>query len=243
MAIETYSISMLPPAEMSIDILGSAIEGGRSLNGDTNAIDFTGGGRWSVKYQRIPVFVPAQHRYWQRLRNILNGSVRTMIVPMLTDYVAPYPLGTDGEPMLPIGGITYSDGALFSDLVGFSQGNIDAVLVGAHALNAGTLTFQVINGSRLEGGETFSFLHETKNFRAYGIADIDSITPEDTTDGQNVTYVVAIRPTLREAVADGTPLDFYRPRCLMRLEAGTSLPWEPFGWYQGAPSISFVEAG
>ena len=73
-----FDICKLTPAEITLDIVGSAVEGGRSLSGVTQSIDYSGGGFVAVTYGGINLFTSAQAKEWNRLAGCLNGSVRTV---------------------------------------------------------------------------------------------------------------------------------------------------------------------
>lgn len=235
----TYALALLPPGKMAIDIAGSSIESSRSLSGITGAIDTSGGGLWTVNYSQIQVFEAPQHLYYQYLRNYLRGGVRSIIVPMLTDYVAPTPVA--GGPLW-APRMDWSDGTTWSDGTLWSQSTIQAVIMGNSAQNATTITIKIISGGLLQGGETFSINHlSPKWHRAYGIAEIDSASAPDGNGA--ITYNVAITPPLRAAVADQTPLEFARPRCLMRLMAGGGgMPWSVEPYWRGIFDIQFIES-
>lgn len=84
-----YDLCLLTPAEINIDVVGSAIEGGRSLSGVTQSIDYSGGGFVAVTYGGINLFSRAQHQHWNQLAGILNGSVDYIRVPLWTDFTGP----------------------------------------------------------------------------------------------------------------------------------------------------------
>lgn len=233
-----YDLGMLPPGRMEIDLAGSSIESGRSLSGITGAIDMSGGGLWTVRYSQVMVFGAPQHLYYQYLRNYLRGGVRSIIVPMLTDYVAPTPVA--GGPLFVT--TTFSDSSLFSDSSSFGQSTISAAMEGAQAQNATTIQLKIIAGGLLQGGETFSIDHlSPKWHRCYGISEIDSVGTPDANGA--IIYQVAITPPLRAAVADQTSLEFARPKCLMRLAAGGGgMPWAVQQYWQGLFDIQFIES-
>lgn len=239
MTTPTYALQLLPPGRMSIDIAGSSIESGRSLSGITGAVDMSGGGLWTVQYSQITVFERVEHLYYQYLRNYLRGGVRSIIVPMLTDYVAPTPI-VGGPLWTP--GMPFSDGSSWSDGSLWGQSTIQAAVVGNWPLNAGTIQIKIISGGLLQGGETFSINHlSPKWHRCYGISEIDSQGAPD--ENGAITYQVAIAPSLRAAVADQTPLEFARPRCLMRLAAGgAGMPWSLEPYQKGIFDIQFIES-
>lgn len=215
----TYDLAFLPPQGISVDLLGTSTESPRSLSGITGAIDFSGGGFWAVEMRKIGIFEPAAHLLYQRYRNHLNGSVRSMLVPIINDWVAPAPDGV-------------------ASILGSSDPtSLNATIAADAALNAGTVSMALPLGGVLVGGETFSIHHPTKDWHAYSIGEIDSVT----TSGTVTTYVVEIRPPLREAVTSGAEARFYRPLCLMRLRPGTTLPWEPEDWWTFRPTAQFIE--
>jgi hypothetical protein len=195
MADIVYDLCVLTPAEISLDVVGGAIEGGRSLSGVTQSIDYSGGGFVAVTYGGIGVFTAAQAKLWNRLGATLNGSVRTVLVPLWADIVAARnPSGlAAGAPGGPANPTVQS-----------------AVLLGATQLQLAGLSGVVI-----EGGEWFSIDHGgVIGKRAYRIGKV--VTPPD---------VISFRPPLRKDTAAGTTCDFWRPECVMRLPAGETMAW------------------
>jgi hypothetical protein len=98
----------------------------------------------------------------------------------------------------------------------------------------------VFGGQELAGGEIFSIKHPNWGYRAYRIGEIDSV--DTTTDPNSITYSVAIRPPLREAVLGGEDAAFDRPRCLMKLPAGATMPWSVSGYWRTQQNVTLVEA-
>lgn len=82
---DTLDLCQITPTEIGIDIAGQAIEGGRSMSGVTQAINYSGGGYVVVNYGGINLVDRAQHLYWNSLAGILNGGVTRMFVPLWTD--------------------------------------------------------------------------------------------------------------------------------------------------------------
>jgi hypothetical protein len=75
-ATPEWSYELLRPAEqMEIDLVGSAVEGGRGLSGIGGAINTSGGGFWQVKLA-VDLFEKAEHRFWNKLSGILSGGVQ-----------------------------------------------------------------------------------------------------------------------------------------------------------------------
>lgn len=236
MPIEEFNLDLCPPAAATFGIVGSAIESARSISGVTSAIDTSGGGFVAVKY--TGVFLGNTNRsalrYWSRLSALLASGVQPIIVPLLTDWLSPIP---DGQALRLLS--TYDDTGTFGDRGDFSQGSVGAWNSGVAAVAAGMISIKLQAGLILEGGEWFSILHDTLGHRAYCVKRIESIAVADS-DGASV-YTVSIRPTLREAVADGVDVNFVRPRCLMRLAPGTAMQLDIKDSWNSQPDIAFVE--
>jgi hypothetical protein len=211
----TYDLCKLTPSEISIDVVGIAVEGGRALSGVTKAINYSGGGFVAATYGGINLIGRAALKEWNKIGAMLNGSVRTVLLPLWTDPVAARDSGD-----LPAGG----PGGPANPTLGAAAALADSLI----QINIGA------TGVAIEGGEWFAINHGgALEWRAYRIAEVIAGTP--------VTYRIV--PPLRAAVAVGATLDFWRPRCLMRLKPGDSLPWTYTA--PGATSVvsaSFVEA-
>jgi hypothetical protein len=211
----TYDLCVLTPSEITLDVVGSAIEGARSLSGVTQSIDYSGGGFVAVTYAGINVLTAAQAKAWNRLAAILNGSVRTVNVPLWADLVA---------ARHPTSGLALgAPGELPNPTVQ------TAVLMGATQLQLAGL-----GGAVIEGGEWFSIQHGSGGNignRAYRIAKL--VTAPD---------VINFYPALRDDVAAGVVCDFWQPQCRMRLPAGETMAWmfrAPGGISE--LTVSFVE--
>lgn len=214
MAIPTFNLDLAPPGKMRMpSIMGGGVEGGRTLSGVVNVADLTGGGLVSVRYSDIGLgnLDPAAQRYWSQLAGILNSRVRSIIVPLMTDFICP--------------------------------GSFTAVLGAAASVNASTLSVAVSGlhptDDLLAGGEWFGIRGPNLSFRAHVVTDID--TAQNNGDG-TAGFTVGISPPLRESYGAGTPLNFIRPRCLMRLAPGAQITSdvEP-GWWT-TPEVEFVES-
>lgn len=231
-----YDFTALPPRRITVDLVGSSIEGGRALSGATQAISFSGGGFWRVDYPQLVVRKPWQHRYWKWLRNYLAGGVNPIIVPIWTDYVAPFGSGHAQH------GIPHSDDSFFSDDAGYESGGIEANLTGTAPLHATSIALHMTTGRRLEAGDSFSIEHPTMGWRYYSIVSVDTPIPTDPA-GDDTDYTLTIVPPLREATTSGTVVEFYRPKCTMRLMPGTSLAWDTSTTpWLSEPDISFCES-
>jgi len=261
--IYTYSLDVLPPGRMIIDVLGGGAESPRSVTGDSGAIDYNAG-LWSVRYSDILVHHAYQHRYWSWLGGMLNTRTRMIRVPILSDWFAPVPgnnVNLSAGPLY-IGGIPHSDGTMHSDGAGYSQSTISAELYADAAMGDGTIQIAVNAGGTIFGGEIFSILHPTQDWRAYKIVDIDDVIDRDTLGagigdefgaggsdvlgaggGLAAIYTVSLNMPIKEDVPAETPLKFDRPLCIMRLAPNTTLPLDVIGRHQSRPEANFLEAG
>jgi hypothetical protein len=213
MADINYDLCVLTPTDVTIDIVGTAIEGGRSLSGITQSINYSGGGFVAVTYGGINLFTPAQAKFWNRLAGTLNGSVGTVLLPLWTDTVAArnpggFPSGGPGGPANP---------------------TVQApVLLGATQLQLAGLT-----GAVIEGGEWFSIDHGgIVDQHAYRISKL--VTSPD---------VIQFMPPLRKDTPAGAVCDFWRPQAKMRLPAGETMAWVfRVPGATSELSVNFVEA-
>jgi hypothetical protein len=245
-----YDVDLLPPGQISVDVIGAAIEGGRSLSGVTGSIDMSGGGLVRLEYSHIMVSTPQQTRYWNKLAAFLRGGVNKIIVPIMNDIAYPYP-GDVKHNRPPTGGPFWIGPPFYAhDATRYQW--FDATVSDAWAQNAGTIDIQTVdnrfdsvhrdkNPLTLEGGEWFGINHgETKEYRAHRITEIDSVVTLSA-DSPTRVWTVGISPPLRAAASDGKGLQFFRPRCIMGLPPDETMPWvASAGWY-GEHSLSLIE--
>ncbi|HYD26966.1 hypothetical protein [Brevundimonas sp.] len=109
---------------------------------------------------------------------------------------------------------------------------------GAVALGATTVAIQRLSGGggwSIGRGMVFEVDHPTVGKRAYMVKrQISNVGSVDTCE---------VRPTVREAFADDTPLNFINPHILMRIDDREGDAWPRFDGTWGAEtSVRFVEA-
>ena len=233
----TYDLTKAPPAEMSGPlIVGASIEIPRSQSGVGNAADISGGGMVSVKYGKIELgnLTPANMRYWRGLIAQLAGGQRSIVVPLLVDFTQPDQLAVPGYAGLATDGTIASDGTLPTDIFYIP------LLSAAVALNAATVTIRYKGVATLGPGHWFEVYHATKNFRAYVVTDVLSVTGPD--GNGDYFYTVGIRPNWREATAINQNINFVRPKCTMRLAPGTALGLDVKGYWNATPDIALIES-
>lgn len=224
-----------PPAlrwtEAAFQIVNTTRSGGQSFQGQEQVIA-SPAGRWKASLI-IPI---ADRRHGRQDRQdavlafrwVTSGGRAAIILVPARDGRGP----AHRAGIVPCGyGVPHSDGATFSDGAGYGQSFSGATLAAAAALNATEIQISLPAGLSLLPGMRFSMpdgrLHEIGDVLAW--------------DGGTL-WTIRIGPWLRAAYGAGTPLEFDRPVCRMRLasdEAGAlSLSLNRFG----TPTIEFVEA-
>lgn len=247
MPIPTFDIELLRPGVMQAEIVGAAIEGGRALSGITGSIDMTGGGLVSVKYDRIMLATPDEHRYWNKLAAYLRGGINKIYVPILNDVTYPYPTDLYANKP-PMSGPYWIGSPFFGDDMTRYEW-FSASIAADVSLNAGTIGIRVrdlrsdtlhrsLNPALLQGGEWFGIDHGgTKNRRAYRISEVDGVSGTE----DNQIFTVGVSPPLRAATLADTSIEFYRPPCTMGLTPDDNMPWIPnAGWF-GEHSLNLME--
>lgn len=241
--VPEFNLALAHPGRMSApEIVGASIETGRSLSGLTGSMDISGGGFVTIKYSNILLDTksPERVKYWSYLRSLLAGGQRSIIVPFMTDFWSPvvgqqyYTTTFKGAlASTPDTGVTFSNAARLQVMI------VKASLTGAVTLNQSTVSINILGGQSLTGGEWFEIKHFTKSYRAYCVTDVLSTAVQG--DG-SYTCAVNIRPPLRDYADINQSVRFYRPRCLMRLMPGTSIPFDMEKYWWSTPEITFVES-
>ncbi len=234
----TLDVDFIKPRRMSFDTKGGGMDGGRNGLGESVSIEMTGGGIVVGSYEECLVFEREEHEYINWLAARLNGSHRFVNVPILSDWMGPFPSDTRGIPKPIVSGVPHSDGALFSDGAGYSQATVYGTIASAGALNAGVISIRLFGAARsLRWSDWFSIYHPTKGWRAYRYWEVQSVTQET-----NPVYTLAITPPLREAAPLGQRVEFARPRFVGKFPSGFTLRWDAEAFWQSRPTLQFSEA-
>jgi hypothetical protein len=172
---------------------------------------------------------------WRAVRQVADGGVVPLVVPRNDALFRPWPAGVP-QGLAP--GVPHSDGTLHSDDTGYYTSGIDIAAADVDGFvyprRSTTLRVDISVAAALVGGESFSILHPIVGWRLYEIATVDYL--EDTL--AEITFM----PPLREAVAPATPLEFDRPRCVMRLGKPSSMDLAVAPWTFNQASVDFIEA-
>jgi hypothetical protein len=196
--------------------VGSVTDGGASLSGINDPIESDGGGYWRADFTNGTARTREQGLAWRAITEGLDNGA-TAINVLICERLF--------QPVNAFVTVTHSDGTPFSDDSEYASSGADYTAASA-ALRATTLTIAGDSEQALLGGELFSIQHATWGWRLYRVIKING-------------NAITIRPPLREAIDDATPLEFDRPRCQMRLAQVTSNPTSQ-GRYTSC-SLSFVE--
>ncbi len=220
-----FPVHLFNPKSIKAKPRARVIDGGTALNGDQDVISADGGGRWYISYSGIAIRGPKMERLWAQWDSYLLGGARAVLVPLVSIRTAPRPIGAS-NPLRT--SELYTDDEVFPTVTRYAVPYIQAATVGSAAARSIDLTINVIKGSRIQGGESFSI-----GGRAYIVERVTSRT------GQSATCIIS--PPLRAAVADGTPVNFEWPVVQAKLAMGQDLGVDiSFGGF-GDTSITFVE--
>lgn len=213
-------------------LVGNTISPGQTGDGVVPIVRTDGGGFWRAQLASIAINSGALIGAWRAISAQLDGGSGVMVVPMC-DPCVPWPV-IDGERVTGYGNVPHSDGTLFDDGAGYDQPVVECVTVGDAIRRATTLVLQFVNGGPLVGGEFFSFQHATYDWRLYVV--------RSTYENDDGTTTITFRPPLREAVTDGTLVEFDRPRCVMRLASQDAMVLDLEMRRRGNPSITLIES-
>lgn len=252
-SLPTLDVDFIKPKRASFDRKGGAIDSSRNGVGESISIDFSGGGILTCSYEECFAQSSEEHEYMRWVAARMRGSHRFMNVPIITDWAGPFPLDSRGRPMLKVSGITHSDGSTFSDGTGYSQTTVWGVTRAAAALGAGKLKVRIYGASRrLRWSDWFSIYHDDvddvpgKGWRAYCHWET-TFLEEGTQVVSGATrtyqeYELSLDCPLRQAVANGTRVEFVRPRSVMKFATGFTAPWALEDKWIWKPSLQFTEA-
>jgi len=201
--MDTWPIETLWPSSVRWSSTYMIKDGGTTLNGDENPVVSDGGGRWACE-MTVPLVDYGGVTAAQRIKlaramieSTFGGAV-PMIVPYIASAEAPWPV--TGLPEFDL----FDDGSAFDDTATVETDGI-IVTAAAASLRASQLTITPVAMAALIAGECFSIDHATQGRRLYPVTRVSG-------------GVITLGRLLREAITDGTVLDFARPGCVMRLK-------------------------
>lgn len=239
--IPEFPRALLREKQHAWNLAGVAVSGGQTGAGVASYVRTDGGGLWTCSMSdvslsgRVGQADRGRQRskvstlLWRAVRQIADGGVNRIVVPRNDALFRPWPAGLAAMFGL---SVPHGDGALFDDGAGYYQSVID-ITAAAAVRRATSLDIEVNYAGEFQGGESFSILHETRGWRLYEIA---TVVMDSDTEG-----TITFNPPLREAIADDTPLEFDRPRCVMRLTNPSAMNLTVQPWTFNNASVDFVE--
>lgn len=223
-----YPIDLFDCQSMDWQVVGGAVEGGRSLASDTpDRLPLGRGGLWKCEMSSVFLETPEEYSAWRAIRAKLRNGAGRIVVPVLRR-----PWFAQPGPSSPV---SHSDGSFFSDGAGYQSAAIVAELVQGAAHAATLIRVKVAGAEPFIGAEPFTIVHPNAAERLYEVAGISEATPS----GNGVIYSLEINPPLREAAPAGTAVDFDRPRCVMRLTDANGMNYDEE--IVSFPSVSLIE--
>lgn len=221
-----FPIHLFNPTPAKVDVVAKVISGGTAINDDETVIQTDGGGRWEGTYGGIALRTVYQRRVWDAWSSHLSGGNQAFLMPVLNSLeIGPRPV-SGNRPARPSRLIVDDD--YFPTTVKFAHPYVVAETVGAVPLRSTTLTVIVTRGSRITPGMRFSIGERPHK-----------VGPMLSSSGQQATFVIS--PPTREAVADGTPVNFDWPLLRAKGVIGQDLAPSIETGRSGTVSIAFVE--
>ena len=233
MAMLVFPTRLYRPQSLRVTLLGAALDGGRSLAGESQFADFAAGGIWEVEFGEAPAWRRDQVLAWRAFAAAADSGAADVVVPLADRRHQPLvnPLSTSD----PFGLSVWDDG-----LTPWTPDQVTAEVTADAALGDTELACTFDGPVRLTGGEHFSILHPNWGWRLHRITRVRAGGL-----GTGDPTVVDFRPPLREAIVAGdspaTLLNFDSPRCLMHLDGEVDLSVEQLRF--GRASARFREAG
>jgi hypothetical protein len=201
-----WPFRILPPLAAKWSRIGASLLGPLSIDGaQQQATRTDGGGLWRLdcSFEATSRDAILALRAWD---SYLDAGTVEFLMPVLDLAFAPRPISA-GKFIKP--GKPQSASDPFSESGDYSSALMIARLVGSSVLRATSAIIGMQQGSSVKAGQVFSVNHPTAGWRKYNVQRVSSV------DGDQ--FSVSFRPPFREAVSNGTLIEFDVPRCVMRL--------------------------
>lgn len=223
--------SIFPPDEFDFFLFPRVKFGPEQEDGQLQRVQ-SGAPRWVAEI-RYNIHLPDEIREWRGFVAKLAGGVTEILVPVRDRRQAPWPDGYDDESVNPE--LPFDQDALFSDDTGFSQRIITVDVGSATSAGATSMVVDVIHSGDLKRGHYFTATDATGRPRLYVITEMPVSLGSD-------QYRIQFLPPLRSALAEGYPLEFDNPMCVMTVDRPDSgrLKLRPF--FSGQPTLTLRES-
>ena len=217
-----WPLDTLPPRKLQFNLASRSLSGPPAVSGAVQAVS-SDAGIWQATYDAIPVHGPQRVKLWRGLSQLLEGRLRSILVPVSNRY---QPIPEAYRPL--IAPAPHSDHTFLGDGTGYVSQIIEASLASSVALRAVSASINIQYSDHLEPGQDFSI-----GERLYRIRTV--------TYTSDATATITFRPPLREPAVAGTRLEFDHPICRMRLATDREMDLDLDFDLWGFPSINFVE--
>lgn len=219
-----WPVSVLPPRRVSFDIAPRTLAAPANIYGVGQVVS-QDAGIWRATFGDIYVRGRFPVVMFRGIATELEGRLGKIIVPLCRSYQPASLEAIEGGILT---AVPHSDETFFSDDAGYVGETVSVVLVGAVAARATAMSVNIVFGGTLMPGHHFSV-----GDRLYRIKTV--------TYTSGTTANITVRPPVREAIADGTSLDFEQPVCRMRLATDTEMDLELALRREGNPTVNFIE--
>jgi hypothetical protein len=220
----TFPRGILPVSRVGWRITTPSQDALTNLAGQPQQLFPSGGGCWFLTLDDIFGRGRDGRLALRALEAALQNGANPIIISPCDCRQAPLGAGQS------FGEEPHTDGSPFDDFIA-GEGNPITVTFGASAaLRATTVRLTQTAGGTITEGMQFSVDHATWGRRMYRLIRDNADSP----------HTWKIRPPLREAVTNGTAVDFNRPGCVMRLAGNFAIEQTVRGRLDTAKA-SFVE--
>lgn len=200
--ITPWPIEILTPAHPSFKPVGGIREGSPALSGLQMFDNLDGGPIWIASLLEIPIVCRTTILAAQAMEGLALSGVGLFSVPR-------YPRDRSPGASTGSSGVPHSDGTPFSDGTLYAGSSLGATMAVDQELFDAEVQVDLVTIQPLLTGEEFSIYYEDIGHRMHRILGIVSTTAGG--------YVLEITPPLRADTPAGTPLNFDRPECTMRM--------------------------
>lgn len=112
----TWPFSTFVPRTPEVTLAGATMSGGRSLTGKLQEVS-ADSGFWRITLGNIPIRTNAQVLAWRALEGLIEGRLKTVLVPVYDSKRSPWPGGVPGAAI-----VASADGAI---ALGATSGAVD----------------------------------------------------------------------------------------------------------------------
>jgi len=229
----TFPAHLFNPASVKLARVGQVVTSPGTISGVVQALRTDGGGLWRVDYGVMGLRTHDQVRAWRAWEGEFDGGAQLVNIPVLDLRFAPR--GLQGGKLARPGSLAVGSDIdpYFPEVVGYGSPLIVATIAPA-ILRATTVTLDVAQGSRAQGGQTFEVDHPTFGKRVYQTGQVTAHPTATST-------TLRIWPPLREAITSTTSINFDWPCLTCRLVPDSDISPELTGG-RGSVTAQFVEA-